>query len=157
MTEETTTAHELFDASPFVEEPASEESAEKINLSELSETLNGYDQIAIRTRFHERFDQLAEDPIMFARAMYFIHLRRGGAKDAQAHEAAMRLPMKEVNELFETSTDTDEFEGDETATQERDKQFADFIVGTGISYTLDEYMALTISQRAAIIEAANRR
>lgn len=142
--------------------PEAEPEADKIDLQELSETLNGYDQIAIRSRFHERFDQLAEDPIMFARAMYFIHLRRenfkaeGKHKDAEAHEAAMSMSMKDVNELFEAGDTGDAFEGDESATAERDRDFANFVVGTGLSYTVDQYMALTVQQRARIIEAANR-
>lgn len=142
--------------------PVEEPQADKIDLTELSETLNGYDQIAIRSRFHERFDQLAEDPIMFARAMYFIHLRRqnhkteGKYKDAEAHEAAMSLPMKDVNELFETGDTGDDFEGDESAVAERDREYANFVIGSGLSFTVDQYMALTVQQRARIIEAANR-
>lgn len=156
-------------AGPFDEDNitpvAPEESApvaEKIDLQELSETLNGYDQIAIRSRFHERFDQLAEDPIMFARAMYFIHLRRenfkaeGKHKDGEAHEAAMTLPMKDINELFDAGDTADDFEGDESAVAERDREYANFVIGSGLSFTVDQYMALTVQQRARIIEAANR-
>ncbi len=144
-----------------VEEP--QKAAEKVDLTALSESLNGYDQVAIRARFRERFDQLAEDPMMFARAMYFIHLRRenhkaeGKYNDAEAHEKAMTLPMKAVNELFEAGdSDADAFEGNESATAERDRDFANFVIGSGLSYTLDQYMALTVSQRARIIEAVNR-
>lgn len=164
MTEEATTTPELFDATPY-EAPAEDapQGADKIDLQELSETLNGYDQIAIRSRFHERFDQLAEDPIMFARAMYFVHLRRenfkaeGKHKDAEAHEAAMKLPMKDVNELFESGDAADDFEGDdESVVAERDREYANFVVGSGLSFTVDQYMALTVQQRARIIEAANR-
>jgi len=161
---DTTTDYPDYEDSTETDAPATvaEPQAPKIDLGELSETLNGYDQIAIRSRFHERFDQLAEDPIMFARAMYFIHLRRenhkaeGKHKDAEAHEAAMTLPMKAVNELFDVDSGADEFEGDETATAERDRDFANFVIGSGLSYTLDQYMALTVQQRARIIEAANR-
>lgn len=161
---DTTTDYPDYEDNTEGNEPATvaEPEAEKIDLQELSETLNGYDQIAIRSRFHERFDQLAEDPIMFARAMYFVHLRRenfeaeGKHKDAEAHEAAMKLPMKDINELFEAGDTGDAFEGDESATAERDRDFANFVVGSGLSYTLDQYMALTVQQRARIIEAANR-
>jgi hypothetical protein len=139
-----------------VPDDAQEPEAEKIKLSDLSETLNGFDQIAIRSRFHERFDQLAEDPLMFARAMYFIHLTRQGVKHGEAFDTAMNLPMAQLNDLFDG--DDDELdEGDESAVAERDREFADFVIGTGIGYTLEEYMALTIQQRGRMIEAANRR
>jgi hypothetical protein len=140
-----------------VEEQVAPEGADKIDLTGLSETLNGYDQIAIRARFRERFDQLAEDPMMFPRAMYFIHLRRNGEKDAAAYEAAMTLPMKRLTELFDAATEDDELDGDETAVAERDREYGDFVVGTGLSFTVEQYMDLTVQQRARIIEAANRR
>lgn len=130
----------------------------RIRLQELSETLNGYDQLAIRARFHERFDQLAEDPLMFARAMYFIHLRRtSGQKDSESFNQAMGLTMKALNEMFDSGEDDDVDPEDESAVAERDRQYADFVIGTGVSYTLDQFMELTIQQRSKMIEAANRR
>lgn len=143
-------------------EAVEDEASEKIDLSEVSESLNGFDQIAIRKAFGERFDELAEDPTMFPRALYFVWLRRqaeaqGPKADRAAYETAMLVPFGQLTDLFETGvTDDDEKWGEPSAVEERDKDFADFIVGTGLKYTLDEYMALTIQQRAKIIEATNR-
>lgn len=123
----------------------------------LSESLNGFDQIAIRTRFHERFDQIAEDPIMFTRALYFVHLRREGMKDSDAFNGAMLLTFQELNEKFAKTDDVDEFEGDESAENERDRQYAEFIIGTGLNFTLEQYMELTVQQRMHIVEAAASR
>lgn len=139
------------------------EAEDKMDLASITETLNGYDQIAIRARFHERFDQLAEDPMMLARALYFVHLRRQsfaegrGHEDGEAFEAAMSMPMSEMNELFDVEGEEDSLEGDESAIAERDREFANFVIGTGVSYTLDQYMELSVQQRARMIEAASRR
>lgn len=129
-----------------------------IDLTELSQSLTGFDQIAIRQFFHERFDTLMEDPILFMRAMYFVHLtREAGAKASDAYRAAMNLPLGEVSKLFETTIDEDEEFGEPSAVEERDRQFAEFVIGTGLSYTLDQFMSLTIQQRAELITAANKR
>ena len=133
-----------------------EDVPQKINLTELSQSVNGFDQIAIRARFHERFDTLAEDPMMLSRALYFVHLRREGTKDADAFQASMVLSMGDLTDLFESSDD-DEFEGDESGTEEADRQFAEFVMGTGLSYTVEQFRALTIAQRGAIVDAANKR
>lgn len=135
---------------------------EKINLAELSQSLNGFDQIAIRSRFHERVDVLMDDSLFFTRAMYFIHLRRNGAKDADAFQTAMNVPLSELTDLFVKPEDGDtEESGDAEAIAEaiadRDRDFGEFIMGTGLSYTVEQYTNLTIQQRAAIIEAANKR
>lgn len=147
----------VADDATVAEDVTTEDAEPKINLSELSQSVNGFDQIAIRTRFHERFDVLADDPMMLSRALYFVHRRREGVKDAEAFQEAMLLTMGDLTSKFEAAPDGDEFEGDESAVAERDRQYAEFVMGTGLSYTLDQYMALTIAQRAAIIEAANNR
>ena len=159
----TTPAPEPEDLPTVAPVPEPEPEAEKINLTELSETLNGFDQVAIRQRFHERFDQLAEDPLMFARALYFVHLRREnvraglGHRDQEAFQASMDMPTKDLNDLFDGGPEADEFEGDESALSERDTQYADFVIGTGLSMSVDQYQELTIQQRSKIIESANRR
>ena len=35
--------------------------------------------------------------------------------------------------------------------------FANFVIGTGLSYTFEQYLQLTVGQRQAVIHQANRR
>lgn len=129
-----------------------------LDIQELAESLNGYDQIAIRLFFHERIDTLGEDGIMMMRAMLFVSLRRGDSalKDKESFERAMSLPLSELTELFDQGDGSVDPE-DESATAELDRQFAEFVVGTGLSYTPDQFRALTLVQRSAVIQAANKR
>lgn len=171
MTEDATTTPEYgttFElpesmVTPIPLEVEPEPEADKINLALVSETLNGYDQVALRARFHERFDQLAEDPMMFARAMYFVHLRREshaaglGFRDKDNFEAAMSLPLKDIQELFDNGDDDETPELDPEAVNELNRDYANFVIGTGLSFTLDQYQELTVLQRSALIEAANNR
>lgn len=131
------------------------DATEKIDLGELSQSLTGFDQVAIRLRFGTRLEDLMEDTMTFMYALYFVHLRRQGAKDADAYSQAMSLPLSQISEVFKGADADDEDEGP-TAVEDRDKEFADFIVGTGMKYTMDEYLALTIQQRAFIIDAVNK-
>src|SRR5690606_3900352 len=130
--------------------------SDKINLTELSRSITGFDQVAVRTRFHDRLENLMDDGLMFMRVMYFVHLRRNGSKDADAFNQAMALPLSELTELFDAGDDGEEESPESEAVQERDREYAEFIMGTGLKYTLDEYLALTVQQRAFIIDAANK-
>jgi hypothetical protein len=129
--------------------------SDKIDLTELSRSITGFDQVAVRARFHDRLENLMDDGLMFMRVMYFVHLRRQGAKDADALNQAMALPLSELTDLFETGDDGEE-DSDSVAVEDRDREYAEFIIGTGLKYTMDEYLALTVQQRAYIIDAANR-
>ena len=42
-------------------------------------------------------------------------------------------------------------------TARRDAAYANFVVGTRLSFTPEQYNALTVGQRAAIIEEANKQ
>lgn len=42
-------------------------------------------------------------------------------------------------------------------TGEDDRAYANFLIGTGLSFTPDQYLGLTIGQRRAIIDEANKR
>lgn len=127
---------------------------ERIDLGELSQSLTGFDQVAIRLRFGTRLEDLMEDTMTFMYALYFVHLRRQGAKDADAYSEAMSLPLSAISEVFK-GAESDEDEGP-TAVEDRDREYAEFIVGTGMKYTLEEFLALTIQQRAFIIDAVNK-
>jgi hypothetical protein len=130
--------------------------SDKIDLTELSRSITGFDQVAVRTRFHDRLENLMDDGLMFMRVMYFVHLRRNGAKDADAFNQCMAVPLSELTDLFDTGADGEEEDSESDAVQDRDREYAEFIIGTGLKYTMDEYLALTVQQRAYIIDAANK-
>ena len=130
-----------------------EETEALIDIEEMVDSLTGFDQIAIRQRFNERFDSLAEDPIMLTRGIYFVQLRRDGEKDADAFNQAMTIPFGELQGKFTQSEDAVDPE-DESAIVERDREFAEFVMATGLSYTVEQYMSLTLSQRNAVYDVA---
>lgn len=136
---------------------------EILDIETIAESMDGWDQIAMRKYFNEKFDELAKDGLMFARACLFIHLRRdkstgvpNSAVDKEAFREAMGMPLGTLQKMIPDEDGGADFE-DETAIQERDREFAEFVIGTGLSYTVDQFMALTINQRANAIEVANRR
>jgi len=133
-----------------------------LKAEDLVNSLTGFDQIAIRQRFNQRFDELSEDPVMLLRALYFIHLRRenagtqGGGYDKEAFQQSMGMPMGDLQEKFadaDNAADPD----DEGAVVERDREFAEFVMASGLSYTVEQFMALTLSQRSAVLDVASRR
>jgi len=127
---------------------------------DLVNSLTGFDQIAIRQRFNQRFEELAEDQIMLLRVLYFIHLRRENAGtpgfDKEAFQQAMGIPLGGLQEKFADSDDAADPE-DEGAVVERDREFAEFVMASGLSYTVEQFMALTLSQRSAVLDVASRR
>lgn len=125
---------------------------EKINLQDMSESLNGFDEIAIRQRFRMGISDMQNDAFTYMRALWFVHVRRtDGLKDPEAYNAAMDLSIKELGERFDLSGSVADAE-EPSVVKERDELFANFVVGTGLSYTFTEYMTLTVQQREAIIE-----
>jgi len=136
--------------------------ADLLVAEDLVNSLTGFDQIAIRQRFNQRFEELAEDQIMLLRVLYFIHLRRenagtqGGGYDKEAFQQSMGMPMGDLQEKFadaDNAADPD----DEGAVVERDREFAEFVMASGLSYTVEQFMALTLSQRSAVLDVASRR
>lgn len=63
-------------------------------------SLTGFDEIAIAVRFGQKIGELREDAVTAGRAMAFVHMRRRGAKDAEAYDAAMNMTMQEVVDYF---------------------------------------------------------
>ncbi len=144
---------------PAVDEPADDEPAadERPDLDELAESLNGYDQLAIRQMFGITFDQVEEDMVMFMRAMAFVHYRReagaqGPKNDKEAYRRSMELTMRDLVKVFRERE-----RADPDAVAQSDQEYADFIIATGLSYTHAQFMALTVTQRAAIVNAARKR
>lgn len=155
---------ERHTAEPFADDVSRETSAddepaddERPDLDELAESLNGYDQLAIRTMFGITFDQVEEDMVMFMRAMAFVHYRReagaqGPKNDKEAYRRSMELTMRELVKVFRERE-----RAGVDAVAESDHEFADFIMATGLSYTHAQFMALTVTQRAAIVNAARKK
>jgi hypothetical protein len=68
--------------------------------TELFESLTGFEEIAIAQRFGRTVLDLAgDDQTMFGRALIFAGQRREGATDEEAWQAAMSMPLKQVQEL----------------------------------------------------------
>lgn len=132
----------------------SEEVAEKIDPDALAKSLNGFEEIAIRAMFRAKLEDLAQDSTMFMRALVFVMHKRGGMKDSDAFQTVMATALDEVVAQFGAP---EEESADPEAQAELDKAYADFVVGVGLSFTPDQYRALTLSQRGALVDAANRR
>jgi hypothetical protein len=90
---------------------------------------------------------------MFMRALLFVLEKRDGANDGDAYRSVMLLPLVDVVGRFgEPASDPE----DEDATAERDRQYADFVTACRLSFTVDQYMALTLGQKTALLDAAQR-
>ena len=63
-------------------------------------SLNGFDEIAIASRYGAPILALRDDPIAGGRALAFVHMRRTGSTDTIAYEASMNLTMQEVMTYF---------------------------------------------------------
>lgn len=69
--------------------------------SEFLMSLTGFDEIAIAARFGEKISTMrGDDPILTGRALAFVHYRRAGQNDHDAHQAALALTLREVTEFF---------------------------------------------------------
>lgn len=128
------------------------ETTERLDPQSLARSVDGFEKIAIRQLFRQRFDELAADGAMFMRALLFVIHKRDGQADPDAFRNSMLLPLGAVVARF-----ADESAEDADAVAERDRAYANFVVGTGLSFTVDQFMALTVGQRQAIFDEANAR
>jgi hypothetical protein len=71
------------------------------------ETLNGFDEIAIKKAFGVPVAELSPDAkgqggdvFQFLRALIFVHRRREGENDITAYNAAQNLRTAELNDYF---------------------------------------------------------
>lgn len=131
------------------------ETPELLDADILAKSINGFEQIAIRQTFRERLDSLAGDGTMFMRALLFVLEKRDGASDGDAFRNVMLLGLDDVVSRFK-GDDAAPDEDDEDAVAERDRQYAEFVTACRLSFTVDQYMDLTIGQRTALLEAAQR-
>lgn len=77
-------------------------SAANLTAEEMSLSLTGFDEIAIEKHF-EGFDIYADaerKPMKALRALVFVHRRREGDEDAEAKQAALDMPLGDVQDYF---------------------------------------------------------
>lgn len=75
-------------------------------ITEISESLTGYDEIAIESNFGLNVYGGDEGKSMvLMRAMAFVHFLREGMKNSEAKNAAMSLTAKQVSEFFAEEPD----------------------------------------------------
>lgn len=123
---------------------------EPFKLSEKLLSLNGFEEIAVEKAFGQRIERLPETECV--RAVIFTMLIREGTDRRDAHTQAMTKTMGEVQALILPEGDLDPGE------QEiRDVEYADFVLGTGMSWLPDQYRQLTAGQRIAMVDAAKRQ
>lgn len=85
-----------------------------LTAKDMFQSLTGYDEIAVLKTFGEDISTLRHRPFMFLRTLVFVdYRRRGGAKDQQAHKAAMDLTMAELEDYFAEDPDEDEDDTDQ--------------------------------------------
>lgn len=65
---------------------------------EISESLTGFDEIAITKAFHTPLHQL--EGTLPARALVFVLKRRAGLTDGEAYKASMELSQSSLMEQF---------------------------------------------------------
>lgn len=73
----------------------------ELTIEEVSDSLTGFDEIAIAQHFGRTVTDLAQhDPSMFGRALVFVVERRDGKSDDDARNAALGMTLKEYAAFF---------------------------------------------------------
>jgi len=126
--------------------------APPLDMDEMANSINGFDQIAIKKMFGDSLASIGQsDATMFMHVLYFVQLRRQGAKDPEARNQSLSMPLKELSALFGADDRLDP-----TAEEDRDKEWAEFVIGCGLPFTVNQFMELTINQRAQALRAAEK-
>lgn len=87
----------------------------KITASEMVQSLNGFEELAIEK--HMGIDPYADGerkPMAVMRAMVFVLRKREGATDQEARQAAMEMPMGVLKDIFEDEPEELDPENPET-------------------------------------------
>lgn len=63
-------------------------------------SLNGFDEIGIAQAFRRNIADLRNDPFQFMRALVFIDQKRSGLDHEAARDAAMAMPLRELEDYF---------------------------------------------------------
>jgi hypothetical protein len=99
----------------------------------------GFDEIAIkRLRFLAPLGELEGG--LIARALLFIAEKRSGMSDADAFKAVMEMTLGQVEERFEEA----EARPGKSPEDDWDGRWANFVIGTGLAFTPEQFMALTV-------------
>lgn len=89
----------------------------KITADEMTESLTGFDEIAIEKAFGDVWETLANRrPSTFNRALIFVHFTREGQNANEARKAALTLTLGQTTSFF---TDEDDDPEDETGKDEQ--------------------------------------
>lgn len=75
---------------------ADDSTADRIDLEELSQSLTGFEEIAVERLFDHPFSDLAQSGTKYMRAMRFVELKRTGMNDQDAAQAAMLEPLGQI-------------------------------------------------------------
>lgn len=99
-------------------EQHTEEEPERLSANALTETLNGFDEIAIRNAFGQNLSKIREDgdQLLFIRALIYIDKRRARMTDAQAYQAAMNVRTVDLDGYF--PDDPEEIDPEQPVTAE---------------------------------------
>ena len=74
--------------------------SDKPTMTDVVNTLTGYDEIAIAQAFGKDFTVLLDHPTTMGRALVFVLERRGGLGDGAAKKAALDMPLGVLNDYF---------------------------------------------------------
>lgn len=114
--------------------------------SEMTDSLTGYDEIAIEQAF-DGFDiyiDAERHPVRSLRALIFVHQRReDGVSDAAARTAAAEMPLSEVNVYFAPDEEINEADPDTDAGKD-DSPLETEPSGSQTSATQPEYNQASI-------------
>lgn len=85
----------------------------KITPTEATESLTGFDEIAIKQRFGTPVGLLGQqDPTQYMRALAFVIYRRDGKPDAEAYQMAQDARIGDLNDMFASPKKKDDPESD---------------------------------------------
>lgn len=128
---------------------------ELYDAEKLFRSLDGFECIALEQLFRTKLKALADDELVLMRALLVAVEKRAGMRDVDAFRKVMRLTLEQVTEQFERpADDAVEGEQDPDLQAQRDAEYADFVVGVGVSFMPDQYNRLTVGQRIALKDAA---
>lgn len=71
-----------------------------LTVEDFSGSLTGFEEQAIKRSFGVNLNDLQHDGSTTLRALIFSHLRREGAKDRDAYNQSMEMPLRDVQTYF---------------------------------------------------------
>jgi len=129
---------------------------ELLDSEALFRSINGFEQIAVEQHFRTKIEVIANDAFTLMRALLFVVEKRDGMADGDAFRNVMLLRLDDVTSRFEQPGDA-AGEDDPSLREQQDREYAEFVVGVGLSFMPDQFRALTMGERAALVTAARAR